>query len=65
MNDDMRYMTWEQRAAIDPRYRPGGKYGIAPPEKPKSVNCECGKTVFVDAFGSPCSKSCPQCGQHA
>lgn len=27
--------------------------------------CGCGKTVFTDSFGSPCSEDCPQCGERA
>ena len=56
--DDRRYMTFEQRAQDDPRYR-----GKVESSRPKSRNCGCGKTNFVDSFGSPNSDECPQCGE--
>lgn len=65
MKDDRRYMTHEERAVDDARYRPGGEFGIPIERKSQTVICSCGKTVFVDGFGTPCSKSCPQCGEAA
>lgn len=66
MNDDRRYMTWEERAHDDARYRPGGVFGRNVEDaKSKTVMCSCGKTVFIDGFGSPASDVCPQCGERA
>lgn len=63
MADDRRYMTWEERAADDARYRPGGEFGAKAERKNRSKMCSCGKTVFVDANGSRTpSDACPQCG---
>lgn len=52
--EDRRYMTFEQRAQDDPRYR-----GVRAPKNPKRV-CRCGKTVYVDGFGHRTGNTCPR-----
>jgi hypothetical protein len=60
MTDDRRYMTWEQRAADDPRYRPGGKYGSKVASRvPAVATCYCGKTVIA-TNGHPTGVTCPR-----
>lgn len=53
--DDRRYMTYEERAKDDPRYR--GKINR---DQPKSVFCYCGKTMYVDGFGAKTNQTCPR-----
>ena len=60
MTDDRRYMTWEQRAADDARYRPGGVYGPKVAKPDPTVTCYCGKTVIVDGFGTRTGQTCPR-----
>lgn len=56
--DDRRYMTFEERAKDDPRYR--GKIEV---RRDRNVCCPCGKTVIVDGFGSHTGQTCPRnCG---
>jgi hypothetical protein len=52
--DDRRYMTFEQRAADDPRYR-----GKIERQVPAVRTCYCGKTV-VEARGVPTGWTCPR-----
>lgn len=54
MKDDRRYMTYEQRAIDDPRYR-----GKIIPRAEGTVTCYCGKTVYRHN-GSVVSTSCPR-----
>ena len=55
MKDDRRYMTFEERAIDDPRYR--GKIKSRP--APAVKTCYCGKTV-IEANGRPTGVVCPR-----
>jgi hypothetical protein len=62
--DDRRYMTWEERAVDDARYRPGGKYGGKVSGKDATITCHCGKTVYSHN-GIKVSDHCPRdCEAH-
>lgn len=55
MSDDRRYMTFEERAVDDPRYR-----GKLEPSERKAEVCYCGKTVYRSKTGARVSDSCPR-----
>ena len=58
-SDDRRYMTFEMRAADDPRYR-----GQIEKRAEGTVTCYCGKTVYRHN-GRKVSESCPRdCESH-
>ena len=48
-----------------PSCRSGRRRAATAPRHARPELCSCGKTVFVDGFGSACSSSCPQCGDEA
>jgi hypothetical protein len=52
--DDRRYMTHEERAIDNPRYR-----GKVEKRVPAIVTCYCGKTV-IEAAGRPTGYTCPR-----
>jgi hypothetical protein len=54
MKDDRRYMTFEERAIDDPRYR-----GKIKEREEGTVTCRCGKTVYR-YNGSAVSAECPR-----
>lgn len=54
-SDDRRYMSYEERAIDDPRYR--GKVASKPQ---RASFCYCGKSVYRDAKGSKVSDKCPR-----
>lgn len=54
IRDDRRYMSFETRAADDPRYR-----GKATRPVKTLVTCYCGKTV-IEAAGRPTGVTCPR-----